>query len=250
MIYYGSDLHLDIEVNRNFIKKVLKKQNIEQNSILLLCGDTFVLNSYNIKDNIFDLLSEKFSEVYLLFGNHEYYGGYPFQLGNVINYHKKIRKNIQIVNNVNFSFENKNIILSTLWTKINEIDFYSIKNRLNDFIQIKISNKTLNITDVNNAFETSFNFIKDSLKENTLIGTHHVPTYKLIDLRHKGEILNQCFYVELHNFIYDNAIDFWISGHSHYNENRDINGTRMLSNQLGYPNEMLNYKKYQFLNII
>ena len=48
----------------------------------------------------------------------------------------EIRKNIQIVNNVNFSFENKNIILSTLWTKINEIDFYSIKNRLNDFIQI------------------------------------------------------------------------------------------------------------------
>jgi hypothetical protein len=47
--------------------------------------------------------------------------------------------------------------------------------------------------------------------------------------------LNRAFVVELHDFIFDNEIDFWLYGHSHANVNEvDINGTKMLCNQLGY----------------
>jgi porphobilinogen deaminase len=51
----------------------------------------------------------------------------------------------------------------------------------------------------------------------------------------KNSRINGAFMAELHDFIYDNRIDFWIYGHSHRNmPTIDINGTKMLCNQLGY----------------
>ena len=65
--------------------------------------------------------------------------------------------------------------------------------------------------------------------------SHHVPTALCMAEEFKNSRINGAFVAELHDFIYDNRIDYWIYGHSHRNVPEiGINGTKMLCNQLGY----------------
>ena len=51
---------------------------------------------------------------------------------------------------------------------------------------------------------------------------------------HKKSPLNTAFAVDLHDYIADSRIDVWIYGHSHTNIDTEINGTKVVCNQLGY----------------
>lgn len=51
---------------------------------------------------------------------------------------------------------------------------------------------------------------------------------------HKGSVLNSAFATELGELIADSRIDAWIYGHSHTNIDTEINGTKVVSNQMGY----------------
>ena len=44
----------------------------------------------------------------------------------------------------------------------------------------------------------------------------------------------QVFYKEYGELIADSRIDAWIYGHSHTNIDTEIDGTRIISNQMGY----------------
>ena len=48
-------------------------------------------------------------------------------------------------------------------------------------------------------------------------------------------MINPAFVSEHRDFISDNHIDYWIYGHHHVNMSEaEINGTKLLTNQLGY----------------
>ena len=81
-------------------------------------------------------------------------------------------------------------------------------------------------------------FIKRSLAESTaehiVVVTHHLPTLKVVAPHHRGSVLNSAFATELGELIADSRIDAWIYGHSHTNIDAEINGTKVVCNQLGY----------------
>ena len=81
-------------------------------------------------------------------------------------------------------------------------------------------------------------FIKRSLAESTakhiVVVTHHLPTLEVVAPHHKGSVLNSAFATELGELIADSRIDAWIYGHSHTNIDTEINGTKIVSNQMGY----------------
>ena len=81
-------------------------------------------------------------------------------------------------------------------------------------------------------------FIKRSLAESTakhiVVVTHHLPTLEVVAPHHKGSVLNSAFATELGELIANSRIDAWIYGHSHTNINAELNGTKVVSNQMGY----------------
>ena len=84
---------------------------------------------------------------------------------------------------------------------------------------------------------------QDTKDKATIIVTHHVPTYMNYNPKYKGDIINECFAVEMFDFIEASKADYWIYGHSHYNaEDFEIGKTKMLTNQLGY----VGYEKNNF----
>ena len=98
--------------------------------------------------------------------------------------------------------------------------------------------KLLQTEEFNQMHTFCLDFIKRSLAESTakhiIVVTHHLPTLEVVAPHHKGSVLNSAFVTELGELITDSHIDAWIYGHSHTNIDAEINGTKVVSNQMGY----------------
>ena len=81
-------------------------------------------------------------------------------------------------------------------------------------------------------------FIKRSLAESTaehiVVLTHHLPTLEVVAPHHRGSVLNSAFATDLSKLIAGSRIDAWIYGHSLTNIDAEINGTKVICNQMGY----------------
>jgi len=87
--------------------------------------------------------------------------------------------------------------------------------------------------------------LSESRAKKKIVVSHTVPTELCIPKKYKDSQLNPAFVVELHDFIFDSGIDYWLYGYSHYNMPETvINKTRLLCNQLGYVkyNEHLSFR--------
>jgi predicted phosphohydrolase len=233
-IQYYSDLHLEFTENKEFLKKNLI---IPKGEILLLAGDIVTFSAMKNHDDFFDYLSENFVETYWIPGNHEYYRSDMADYLDLKN--RIIRKNVFLSNNVVVEKEGFRLILSTMWTHISDQNQWNIRNRMNDFYVINNEKKIFTPAKYNELHAESLSFIKNELQKSykgkTIVATHHVPTLMNYPKEFKGDILNEAFAVELHNFIQDSKIDYWIFGHHHENiKTFSIGKTKMLTNQLGY----------------
>lgn len=235
IIQYCSDLHLEFLANSDYLKNNPIKP---LGDILILAGDIIYLEERFFKHEFFDFCSANFETTYMICGNHEFYNGGDVSLCQPP-FCNSIRKNVFIVNNIEVAIDDVNFVFSTLWTKIHYQNNWEIKRRLNDFYKIKYQDEILSIDKYNELFDSSFDFIKKAMLNNkhkkTVIVTHHAPSPLCNAPEHKNSTLNDAFVVDLTNFIFDNNIDFWIYGHTHRNVAEvEINGTKLITNQLGY----------------
>lgn len=128
--------------------------------------------------------------------------------------------------------------MSTLWSQISPSDEYFVWKGMNDFRQIMYNGKLLQTEEFNQMHTFCSDFIKQSLAESTanhiVVVTHHFPTLEVVASHHRGSVLNSAFATDLSKLIADSRIDAWIYGHSHTNIDTEINGTKVVSNQMGY----------------
>lgn len=233
-IQYASDLHLEFEANKQFIKKHPIKPSAE---ILVLAGDIVPFNQTDRHADFFSYLSDHFETTYWLPGNHEYYHFDAEQkTGNV---YENIRKNIVLVNNVSVDLQSIRLVFTTLWSHIRTENQWYIENALNDFRMIKYNGFRFSVERYNQLHADAIEFLNkmtlSSSNENTVVFTHHCPTFLNYPPQYKGDTLSDAFATELLNFIENTSPACWIYGHHHSNiPEFKIGTTRMLTNQLGY----------------
>ncbi|MEK6477091.1 metallophosphoesterase [Catalinimonas sp. 4WD22] len=234
IIQYCSDLHLEFNAN----KKWLKENPIQaEGEILIIAGDLFYLDEDFKNLTFLDYLSQSFTETYILPGNHEYYGGYDVELHSGA-LKKPLRDNVWLVNNCVVEKPNIRLIFSTLWSRI-EKNITAILFGMVDFRRIYFQKQRLTIDHYNFLHNVSLEFLKHELQvespKKQLVISHHLPSELCNAVEFKGSQLNEAFCVDLTPMIMDSNIDAWIYGHSHRNipEFR-IGKTLMLTNQLGY----------------
>ena len=248
-VQFCSDLHLEFDANADFIKRNPIKP---VGDIIILAGDITYLNFYyqrQIEKDFITYLSDNFRFVYLMFGNHEFYGGDDIGILDKPVY-EKLKNNVALVNNVVAFHDSVKIIFSVLWSKISEKNRNIISNGMNDFRLIPYHEKRFNVDDYNKLHDQSVQFIAEELKDlsknqKTIIATHHVPSLSCNSPDFAGSPLNEAFITDLDDLILNNNINYWVYGHIHRNLSEiKLGNTKLISNQLGYihANEYKGYK--------
>lgn len=232
-IQFASDLHLEMAENACWIQSYPLKI---VGDILVLAGDTAYLKD-GVPDWFLNWASDSYQQTLLVPGNHEYYhNGDVAKRGR--SWQWMLRSNVGYYYNKVVRLDNVDIILSTLWSHIPDVDMFQVQRGLNDFYQILYNGNRFTPFDFNAEFEYCKQFIvksvAESKAEHIVVVSHHVPTNQAVAPQYKGSLLSSAFAVEMGNYLADSRIDYWIYGHSHTNIDAEINTTKIVSNQLGY----------------
>ena len=227
-----SDLHLEHAMNRYWLKDNPLKP---LGDILIVAGDTYYLDRDFRSIDFVNRVSDEFEHVYLIPGNHEYYGG--FDVSNALNPTKKrIKENVTLLNNEVIELNDVKFIFSTMWSRI-ERNIIEVVRGMADFRMIKSGEESLTIDLYNQLHDAAFAFLSHEIKgkEKKIVVTHHLPSNNCNVQEFKGSPLNEAFSINKTNFIFNNDIDYWIYGHSHRNKaDFNIGNTTMVTNQMGY----------------
>ena len=244
-IQYMSDLHMELWDNSRYIRA---NEFDVKGDVLVLAGDTFYLRDIIAPQKRFwKWASENFRQVLLVPGNHEFYSNsdvtsrgdsWQWMFLDEPSGKAERRENVGYYYNKVVCIDDVDFILTTLWSRIPEVDMFHVHRGMNDFRQILYDGHRFTPDDFNLEHEKCLQFLKQAVEDSTakhiVVVTHHLPTLAVVAPQHKGSVLNGAFATELGNFIADSRIDVWIYGHSHTNIDTMIGNTRIVSNQLGY----------------
>ena len=233
-LQYCSDLHLEFERNRKWIGKY---PLAVKGDVLLLGGDIMLFAQMDQHHDFLDYVAANWEATYWIPGNHEYYHADIAHRSGTL--HEAVRHNVFLVNNTTISLGDTDLVCSTLWSHISPAGEWEINRAMNDFKVIKSGSNSLTIPEYNQLHSKARHFVEQAVMSSTakhkVVLTHHVPTLMNYPPKYKGDVLNEAFAVELHDFIEGSGVDCWLYGHTHYNTpDFTIGKTKMLTNQLGY----------------
>jgi Icc-related predicted phosphoesterase len=249
-IQYCSDLHLEFEKNGRYLTK---NPLSVSGDVLILAGDIIPLHDEFFNDPFFGFISENYKKVFWVPGNHEFY--YKDINEYSRSYNIELKNNINIVNNIELQYGGVQFVFSTLWSEINVKNEKIIEQSVSDFECISKNNRKLKSADFNKLHKDSLDFIKQALKNKngkTVVVTHHLPSYLCNSPEHNNSPINEAFCVDLTDYIKKTGVNFWIYGHSHFNQKPTyIGNTILLTNQLAYVhcNEHRNFKRNAYIKI-
>jgi len=241
-----SDLHLEIW---NKMPEIVVKSKY-----LILAGDICQI-SHQLFYNFLDYCSLKWEKIFYVPGNHEYYSKKKNmkELEFQYKYHIEERyKNIYYLNDTFVKLnENTNIYGTVFWTIPQFVSTNEAKLLINDYNNILYYNETkrhvmnLDITHINNLAKTSFDKLRDYLKSNdtkTIIITHFPPiTTNTSNKKYMNQLTMNSYFSWSDNTLDKldlTNVSAWISGHTHWSYDFIKNNVRLISNQLGYKEEL------------
>ena len=183
-------------------------------------------------------------------GNHEFYGhDLPGLLDRLRD--AAIGTQIHVLENDALVIDGVRFLGCSLWS---DFDYAGPENRaasmrvcerlVNDYKQIRASepDRPLTAQDTLDLHVASRAWLATSLTSRhdgpTVVVTHHAP---LIRRREQSnavlDAIGGAFASDLSELMDGEAVDLWIFGHIHRTVDTEVNGTRALSNQRGYPHE-------------
>jgi predicted phosphodiesterase len=71
----------------------------------------------------------------------------------------------------------------------------------------------------------------------TVVVTHHAPSPRSSAEKYREDLLSSAFVTDLEEMMDGDHVALWIHGHTHHCVDFTVRGTRVVSNQRGYPNE-------------
>ena len=232
-----SDMHFGAYgYSQTLVEEELK--SIEKDiDVLFIAGDIIThIEDKKIMDNLFKLLENLSYEVFVVLGNHEYYG-LNFTDTKAYEDIFKPYQTIHLLRNNNMVWKGVNLIGTTLWTPAR----FTISCYMNDIRFVK---------DVHLAEEKYYDNLKfieqayDKSKKNIVI-THHAPSKKSTAGKYLYNTMNKFFV----NDIDENLIgkyDYWLHGHTHDVFKYEIGKCKIICNPVGYKHEKTGWKMEVF----
>ncbi|MEP0367146.1 MAG: metallophosphoesterase [Cyclobacteriaceae bacterium] len=241
ILQFASDLHLEFSANAEYIQKHPLEPCADT---LILAGDITYLNDKYLSHSIFDQWSRDYKEVYIVPGNHEFYGKH-FPVSGVFPYlNIEVRSNIRYLNNQTIYLGGIRILFTTLFSHINKEKSLEIEYYIRDFHGTRYSEDSmlpLTINQFNQCHQDCLAYLKSEMDKpfygKTVIVSHFAPFNKkwIKDYPFFPHDFSAFFHADLEWMCESYKIDHWISGHTHIHfESFKICNTWMSSNMMGY----------------
>lgn len=229
-----SDLHT--EFLQPFEHKILF-DNFPDTEGIIIAGDLST-KKYLI-DNL-KYLCDKYQHVIFVTGNHEFYGNSFGGIEKTLELLEHQCHNLYWFNNRVTKINDITFFGSTLWFRDEPLN-QLYERSMNDFFYIRDFRK-----EVYKRNETSLIYLETFLNSsfaNSIVVTHHLPSYRSVNEKYKGDQLNRFFVCDMEKLILEKQPKYWIHGHTHDSARYKIEGTEILCNPLGYPHERnINFK--------
>ena len=230
-----SDLHLEFLSSFQIDRLV---ENIKRcGDVLILAGD--VGNGMASHYRYFlEKMAAKFEKVFVVAGNHEYYGN-DIEMTN-----QKIQSVCDDLENVSFlcstweDYGGVRWIGTTLWSHVVE----TTKCFTNDIRYIQ----NMPLSKYNERHHEAVQFLTKALETSNdkpcVVITHYLPSMELIHEKYRSkedEPYNQWFASSLDSLIetHSRHLPLWIYGHTHDPSHKKLFETEMVCNPIGYEGE-------------
>lgn len=260
-VSYCSDLHLEhlLKYKNGHAFFLEAIANAEPADILVLAGDIVEArmlaavpesSHYEVAERsreIFTALSQKFSKVIYIMGNHEHYHGNINRSRGIIEQFTEHLGNFVVLENDELIINDTAFFGCTLWSDCGPVsDHWFISKGIADYRLIKSGEgpTTRNISVAqtiamhNNSVALINSFLTKHADKTCVVLTHHAPHRSMVSefyLRQSNNYINHAFYTDL-SYIFETFqnLKFWVSGHTHHSTIAEICGTVSGSNSLGY----------------
>ncbi len=234
-----SDIHLEFNQQKStyFITPVCK--------YLVIAGDLGHPIHSHYKEFLDDV-SQQFEKIFLILGNHEYYG--RESMNNILIKVQELVKNynnIILLNNDEYILDDYVILGTTLWSDVSTNPL--VKYAINDYKYIYINDPHLTFITpkhVTNLFKENVDWLTNKIQKykdkKIIVLSHHLPSFQLIAEQYKNNDYNQAYASDLEYLM--NDVTCWLFGHTHTYIEKKINGCLCVANPVGYPDENVHYK--------
>ncbi len=230
-----SDLHLEFHPNINNLSDLSLKvpslfeginnpnKGQTRDIILILAGDIGYPTEKNYWNFIEDCAS-KYKHVIYICGNHEYYDDQIDIVNDTIKFNneklRKIYPNLWFLNKEKVIIDDVTFLGTTLWTNIPENKEKIVERQINDYKKIYIGDDSpFNAKDCTRLHHEDLKWIKDSITDNTIIITHHLPSKHLSHKKYAFYTdINCAFWTDIDDNLFSKKILMWLCGHTHSNE--------------------------------
>lgn len=253
-----SDTHGDIER--------IKEIPVQKDTTVLLAGDIHEVKKKNQYKEILSVFSEKFKNVILICGNHEYYTRSIFQVHDDLEIMVKDFNNVIFLDNKTTVIDGVHIIGSTLWTDFGKDVLCKLQAQMqmNDYKYIRNGprgipyKRKLNIQDVEFMNYMSNIFIMDEVQRiqslesepKFIILTHHAPSMRSVPECFKGSKLNAAFANDMDSYMMTLPKCVWVHGHIHNSVDYMVGNCHVISNPLGYGLERNDFNDSKYFEIL
>lgn len=180
-------------------------------------------------------------------GNHEFYGHNLEKL--LADMHDFISERIIVLDMKEVTIDNVRFLGATAWTNFtatgNFLEAeYQAQRILNDFRMIKTGNeRKLHPNDMIRINAQAKSWLRLKLEEDfdgkTVVITHHAPVLRSLESTPYEPSHLDAAFSNSWDELFDGSgkVDLWIHGHTHTSVDYEVGGTRVISNQRGYPGE-------------
>lgn len=229
-----SDIHSEFRENR---KTVI--DDLPTAEAIIIAGDLST-KSFIVDD--VKRLCDKYKEVIMVPGNHEYYGSTFAEMNRILE--NITIKNFCYLNNGTVITGNTKLVGTTLWFKNNELN-QIYERELSDFRYIGQF-----VKEVYEENKKSVDFLLNQDLHDAVVITHHLPSYLSVPTPYRSSPINRFFVCDMDKMIINEHPRVWIHGHSHIGCDYILNMTRVLCNPMGYEGEINNnFSKNVFIDL-
>lgn len=252
-IRQASDIHTEFmareqhKIGKIVEHDILPPLETDPETTLILAGDIGSMHKPKCLEEFFKHVAPRFKHVLYIPGNHEGYGG------DMLTMKGEIRKITDEFPNVHFSdkllmvLDGITFAGCTLWTDY-DYDDECLKQHpcieyarmcMNDYRLIDMGERKFQPEDARAMHWDHVKFLEGIAPEKVdVVFTHHAPSFKSVNKKFKGDLLNGAYASHLEDLITDMDPTYWFHGHMHNGIVYNVNHTQVICNPAGYRGEM------------